>query len=93
MQTVTVVESRGDHRATNQLCGSVIVVSPTALLVVWFRPSAQGHSIGKSIAYAYLPIEHTEPGTKVEIEIFGEWLDGTVAKEPLLDPSGDRIKA
>ncbi|OIQ71096.1 dimethylglycine oxidase [mine drainage metagenome] len=57
------------------------------------KSGGQGHSIGKSIAYAYLPIAHTEPGTKVEIEIFGEWLDGTIAKDPLFDPTGERIKA
>jgi len=57
------------------------------------KSGGQGHSIGKSIAYAYLPIANTEPGTKVEIEIFGEWIQGTIAKDPLFDPTGERIKA
>ncbi len=57
------------------------------------KSGGQGHSINKSIAFAYLPKENAEPGTKVEIEIFGEWVEGTVAKDPLFDPKGDRIKA
>ena len=34
-----------------------------------------------------------EPGTEVEVEIFGEWVAGEVAAEPLFDPKGDRIRA
>jgi hypothetical protein len=28
----------------------------------------------------------------VEVEIFGEWVAGEVATEPLLDPEGERIR-
>ena len=52
-----------------------------------------GYTVGRSIAYAYLPPEHAEPGTEVAVEIFGSWVDGEVAEEPLLDPAGERIKA
>ncbi len=52
-----------------------------------------GYTIGRSIAYAYLPPEHAEPGTAVEVEIFGRWVGGEVAAEPLFDPKGDRIRA
>ena len=47
-----------------------------------------GYTVERSIAYAYLPAEHAEPGTEVAVEIFGEWVDGEVAAEPLLDPEG-----
>jgi glycine cleavage system aminomethyltransferase T len=50
-----------------------------------------GYTVGKSIAYAYLPAEH-EVGTEVAVEIFGEWAPGVVAKEPLFDPQGERIR-
>jgi glycine cleavage system T protein len=50
-----------------------------------------GYTVGKSIAYAYLPAEH-EVGTDVAVEIFGEWVPGVVAKEPLFDPKGERIR-
>ena len=51
-----------------------------------------GYTVASSIAYAYLPAEHAEPGTEVAVEIFGEWVDGEVAREPLLDPDGERIR-
>jgi 4-methylaminobutanoate oxidase (formaldehyde-forming) len=52
-----------------------------------------GYTVERSIAYAYLPPERAEPGTGVEVEIFGEWIAGEVAKEPLFDPKGERIRA
>jgi 4-methylaminobutanoate oxidase (formaldehyde-forming) len=51
-----------------------------------------GYTVGSSIAYAYLPVEH-DVGTGVEVESFGAWVEGEVAAEPLLDPAGDRIRA
>ncbi|MGN6217233.1 MAG: GcvT family protein [Solirubrobacterales bacterium] len=51
-----------------------------------------GYTVGRSIAYAYLPPE-VEPGTAVEVEIFGRWVAGEVASEPLFDPKGERIRA
>jgi 4-methylaminobutanoate oxidase (formaldehyde-forming) len=52
-----------------------------------------GYTVGSSIAYAYLPPDHAEPGTAVDVEIFGEWIEGEVAPEPLFDPKGERIRA
>jgi 4-methylaminobutanoate oxidase (formaldehyde-forming) len=52
-----------------------------------------GYSIERSIAYAYLPASSVVPGTAVEVEIFGEWIAGSVAAEPLFDPKGERIRA
>ena len=51
-----------------------------------------GYTVERSIAYAYLPPEH-EPGTAVEVEIFGRWVEGEVASEPLFDPKGERVRA
>jgi glycine cleavage system aminomethyltransferase T/glycine/D-amino acid oxidase-like deaminating enzyme len=51
-----------------------------------------GYTVGRSIAYAYLPAEHAAPGTEIAVEIFGEWVEGEVANEPLLDPEGLRIR-
>ena len=51
-----------------------------------------GYTVEKSIAYAYLPAEH-DVGTEVAVEIFGEWVPGVVADEPLFDPKGERIRA
>jgi glycine cleavage system aminomethyltransferase T len=52
-----------------------------------------GYTVGGSIAYAYLPAERAAPGQAVEVEIFGEWVGGEVAAEPLWDPQGERIRA
>jgi 4-methylaminobutanoate oxidase (formaldehyde-forming) len=52
-----------------------------------------GFTVGASIAYAHLPPEHAEPGTAVAVEVFGEWIEGEVAREPLFDPEGERIRA
>ena len=52
-----------------------------------------GYTVERSIAYAYLPPEGGEPGTAVDVEIFGRWIEGEVAAEPLFDPEGERIRA
>jgi glycine cleavage system aminomethyltransferase T/glycine/D-amino acid oxidase-like deaminating enzyme len=51
-----------------------------------------GYTVERSIAYAYLPLEHASPGNEVAVEIFGRWVEGQVAEEPLLDPSGSRLR-
>jgi glycine cleavage system aminomethyltransferase T len=52
-----------------------------------------GYSVGKFIAYGYLPIAHAAPGSQVEIEYFGERLAATVSDEPLFDAKGARMKS
>jgi 4-methylaminobutanoate oxidase (formaldehyde-forming) len=51
-----------------------------------------GYSVERSIAYAYLPAE-LEPGSAVEVDIFGRWIGGEVTREPLFDPRGERVRA
>jgi 4-methylaminobutanoate oxidase (formaldehyde-forming) len=51
-----------------------------------------GYTVGRSIAYAYVP-SSAAVGTPVEVEIFGTWVRGEIAKEPLFDPKGTRIRA
>jgi glycine cleavage system aminomethyltransferase T/glycine/D-amino acid oxidase-like deaminating enzyme len=50
-----------------------------------------GYAVERSIAYAYLPPEVSE-GAAVEIDIFGQWVTGEVAAEPLFDPQGARVR-
>ena len=52
-----------------------------------------GYTVERSIAYAYLPASSAPPGTRVEVEIFGEWVPSTTAEEPLFDPKGERIRS
>ena len=49
--------------------------------------------MGRSIAYAYLPAEHAEPGTELAVEIFGSWIEGEVVGEPLYDPRSERVRS
>jgi glycine cleavage system aminomethyltransferase T len=51
-----------------------------------------GYTVGKSIAYAYMH-SSAAAGTPVEVEIFGTWVAGAIAKEPLYDPSGSRVRS
>jgi glycine cleavage system aminomethyltransferase T len=52
-----------------------------------------GYSVGRHIAYAYLPVALSVPGQKLEIEYFGERLPATVAAEPVFDAGGERVRA
>ena len=50
-----------------------------------------GYTVERSIAYAYLPDE-MDVGARVEVDIFGEWVAGELAREPLFDPKGERVR-
>jgi 4-methylaminobutanoate oxidase (formaldehyde-forming) len=51
-----------------------------------------GYTLGASIAYAWLPAEHSEPGTRLTVEVFGEAVAAEVRADPLFDPKGERIR-
>ena len=51
-----------------------------------------GYSVGKFIAYGYLPAEFAEPGTELEVEYLGERWPAVVSNEPLWDAKMARLK-
>jgi 4-methylaminobutanoate oxidase (formaldehyde-forming) len=51
-----------------------------------------GYAVGASIAYAYVPVAHAEPGSRLEVNCFGDWIPAEVRAEPLWDPSGERVR-
>jgi glycine cleavage system aminomethyltransferase T len=51
-----------------------------------------GYTVGRSIAYAYLPTE-IAVGASVEVDLFGEWIAAEVVAEPLFDPKGERVRS
>ncbi len=51
-----------------------------------------GYSVGRSIAYGYLPLEFAESGTEVTIEYFGRRYVATVTDEPLYDPRHAKLR-
>jgi glycine cleavage system aminomethyltransferase T len=60
--------------------------------VGYVTSAAYGYTIGRGIAYAWLPVELTQLGTVVQIDYFGERLSAVVAAEPLVDPAMERIR-
>lgn len=53
-----------------------------------------GHRVGKSVALGMVRVDLAEPGTMLDVEIFGEKFAGTVqADEPLWDPRNERLMA
>ena len=52
-----------------------------------------GYAVGASIAFAYIPLSHGDPGTPLAVDIFGDWVNAEVHAEPLYDPKGERIRA
>jgi 4-methylaminobutanoate oxidase (formaldehyde-forming) len=52
-----------------------------------------GNRVGASIAYTYLPVAESAPGTAVEVDVFGALIGGSVVREPLYDPENARIRS
>ncbi len=61
--------------------------------VGYVTSAAYGYTIGRGIAYAWLPVEHTTVGNGVEIEYLGRRVHAVVSAEPLVDPTMERIRA
>ncbi|HET6503190.1 MAG TPA: FAD-dependent oxidoreductase [Amycolatopsis sp.] len=61
--------------------------------VGYVTSAAYGYTIGKPIAYAWLPAELAEPGHSVHIGYFGHRFAAKVAEEPLFDPQLARLRA
>ncbi len=59
--------------------------------VGYVTSAAFGYTVGRPIAYAWLPAE-VEVGASVEIEYFGQPVAATVAAEPLFDPEMTRLR-
>jgi dimethylglycine dehydrogenase len=50
-----------------------------------------GHTVERSIALAYLPVEHAQPGTRLSVDILGEPKPAVVVSQPLYDPENLRL--
>ncbi|MFC7596497.1 FAD-dependent oxidoreductase [Terrabacter sp. GCM10028922] len=61
--------------------------------VGYVTSAAYGYTIGRGIAYAWLPSELTEVGTEVEIGYFDERVRAVVTAEPLFDPAMSRLRS
>jgi dimethylglycine dehydrogenase len=52
-----------------------------------------GHTIERSLALCYLPVEYAETGSELEIGILGRRRPAVVADQPLFDPGNERLLA
>ena len=50
-----------------------------------------GHVVEKTIALAYLPAAHLEPGTELTVTILGDRRPARVVEQPLYDPKNERL--
>jgi dimethylglycine dehydrogenase len=51
-----------------------------------------GHTVGESLAMAYLKAEHATPGTALEVSLLGRPHAARVLEHPPFDPEGDRLR-
>ena len=61
--------------------------------VGYVTSAAYGYSIGRSIAYAWVPPGLAGVGGRFEVEYFGERHPATVTEEPLFDPAMKKMRA
>ena len=50
------------------------------------------HYVKKSVALGYVPIEHSKPGTELQVEILGEIYNAEVQEKPLYDSDGAMMR-
>jgi dimethylglycine dehydrogenase len=67
------------------------VFATTDRPIAYVASGGCGHTLGVSIALAYLPTEHAAPGTGLSVRILGEQRPAVVAGQPLYDPSNERL--
>ncbi|MEU1477583.1 FAD-dependent oxidoreductase [Streptomyces sp. NPDC005760] len=60
--------------------------------VGYVTSAAFGYTIGKGIAYAWLPTELSVPGRALHIGYFDQRIEAVVAEEPLFDPTMSRLR-
>jgi dimethylglycine dehydrogenase len=63
-------------------------------VVGWITSGGYAHYAGRSVALGYVPAALAAPGTEgFEIEIIGERRPARLQHEPLLDPTGSRMRS
>jgi glycine cleavage system aminomethyltransferase T/glycine/D-amino acid oxidase-like deaminating enzyme len=72
--------------------GNEPVFGSDGLVVGRVSSGGLGYALDLSIAYAWLPIEMSSPGTELSVEVFGEVVGALVHAEPLFDPTGARVR-
>ena len=60
-------------------------------IIGYVASGGYGHTVEKTIALAYLPVAHVEPGTELAVDILGERRAARVVEGPLYDLENQRL--
>ncbi|HKX10591.1 MAG TPA: aminomethyltransferase family protein, partial [Stellaceae bacterium] len=82
------LDAAGDADAP--ACASVFLGDATVGLAT---SGGWSPTLDRSVALAYVRADLAAPGTRLEVEIFGERRAATVGREPLYDPQNLRLRA
>ncbi|WP_170329482.1 GcvT family protein [Ruegeria arenilitoris] len=86
---VTLVVEAGDCDAPYMSC-----ISQNGEIVGETTSGAWGYRVGKSIALGMVKTEAANPGTELEVEIYGQKYRAVVQEDqPLWDPANERLRA
>jgi glycine cleavage system T protein len=99
-QAAAATKERGVQR---KLCCMVaddparLLVGKEALLdgdraLGYVTSAGYGATVGESVLYGYLPVEHAEVGTTLSVWAEGAAHPVTVSAEPLFDPANERLR-
>jgi dimethylglycine dehydrogenase len=89
LSCVTIDVSVDDHLFPR---GGEPMYSPAGL-AGYLRAAHPGHAVGRTIGLAYLPRDHSIPGSPLEVEILGKRRSASVVTAPLYDPEGGRMRS
>jgi dimethylglycine dehydrogenase len=61
--------------------------------VGWITSGGYGHRVGKSLALGYVPAGLAQAESGIEVEILGARRPATIARKPVYDPAGERMRS
>jgi dimethylglycine dehydrogenase len=61
--------------------------------VGWITSGGYGHRVGKSLALGYVPAGLAQAESGIEVEILGARRQATIARKPVYDPAGERMRS
>ncbi len=91
-QPLSMVCVYGELDATDADCRGNEPVYAGGELTGLTTSGAFGHSVGKSLFFAYVHPDHAAPGTKLQVKVLDELRDAVLADEPAWDPANDRLR-
>jgi glycine cleavage system aminomethyltransferase T len=69
-----------------------ILTDDGSAVVGWVTSAGWGATVGESILYGYLPVEHAEVGTRLSVWAEGGRHGVSVVAEPMFDARMERLR-